>query len=407
MAEPDARSARRRTDEERSVAHRVLRRLTSRSTAVWVLVAALAVLLAFLVFAIAVSAQRATWTYVQWLLAIAFVAPIAAALGALLWYGQILSGAVEERARAEAAARASEDSFRTVASTMGDGIITMDDQSRIQYVNGAVERILGYTQEELLGNEFTMLLPERFRARHHAAIQRYLSSGRRSMSWEGLQFMGLNKEGREFPLEISLGDHIVADKRVFTLIVRDITSRKAAEHTLKESEARYRQLFEGSEDAILSKDPEGTIKSWNASAERMYGYTSEEAIGQNVSMLAPHDKSDELKGILDGLRRGEKVEHFETERLRKDGRRIVVSLSISPIRDDAGTFVGASTIARDITEQRRAKEVLQAREAQFRSMIEGAPNGLVAVDEQGRIKAINSQVEQLFGYRRDDLIGQP
>jgi PAS domain S-box-containing protein len=405
MAKPEARPARRRSDDERSAVRRVLRRLASRSTARWVLVASLTVVLAFLVFAIAISAQRATWTFVQWLVAIAFVAPIAAALAALLWYGRILGGAVEERTRAEAAARASEEGFRTVASTMGDGIITMDDRSRIQFVNGAVERIFGYTQEELLGNELTMLMPERFRERHRAGIQRYLSSGRRSVSWEGLQFVGLHKEGREFPLEISLGDHVVADKRVFTGIVRDITSRKQAKQALTESEASYRQLFEGSEDAILSKDPEGTIRSWNASAERMYGYTSEEAIGQNVSMLAPPDKSEELKQILDGLRRGEKVEHFETVRVRKDGRRIVVSLSISLIRDESGNFVGASTIARDITERKRAEQALRESEAKLRGLWESAPDGIFVIDSEATILDMNRAGERLIDRDRSTVVG--
>jgi two-component system cell cycle sensor histidine kinase/response regulator CckA len=405
MARPEARPLRPPSDEERGAVHRIRRRLASRSTARWVLVAALTVLLAFLAFAIAVSSQRAAWTVVEWLAAIAFVAPIAAALGALLWYGRILGGAVEETALAEAATRAMEEGFRTVASTMGDGIITMDDRSRIQYVNGAVERIFGYSREELLGNELTMLMPERFRQKHRAGIQRYLSIGRRSVPWEGLQFQGLRKDGREIPLEISLGDHVIGDKRVFTGILRDITERKGAELALQRSEARFRQLFEGSEEAIFSKELDGTITSWNASAERIYGYTSEEAIGQNVSVLAPTDKLQELKLILDQLRRGEKVDHLETARVRKDGRRIVVSLNISPIRDDSGAIVGASTMARDVTERKRAEQALRESEAKFRGLWESAPDGIFVIDSEATILDVNRAGERLMDRDRSAVVG--
>jgi PAS domain S-box-containing protein len=405
MTEPEARPPRRQSAEESGTARRVLRRLTSGTTARWVIVAALTVVLAFLAYAIAVSAQRAAWTYVQWLVAIAFVAPIAAALGALLWYGRILGAAVEGTALVEAATRATEEGFRTIASTMVCGIITMDDQSRIQYVNGAVERIFGYSREELLGSELTLLMPERFRQKHRAGIRRYLSIGRTSVPWEGLQFQGLRKDGREIPLEISLGDHMIGDNRVFTGIIRDITERKGAEEALRRSEARLRQLIEGSEDAIFSKELDGTITSWNASAERVYGYTSGEAIGQNVSILAPTDKLQELKLILDQLRRGEKLDHFETARVRKDGRRIVVSLSISPIRDDSGAIVGASTMARDVTERKRAEQALRESEAKLRGLWESAPDGIFVIDSEATILDMNRAGERLMDRDRSTVVG--
>jgi PAS domain S-box-containing protein len=139
----------------------------------------------------------------------------------------------------------------------------------------------------------------------------------------------------------------------------DITERHQAEQLVRQSEISYRRIaaiVESSDDAILSKTLDGIITSWNSGAERLFGYTADETIGKPVTMLIPVDRQDEEPAILARLRRGERVDHFETVRQRKDGTLVDISLTISPLRDPDGKIIGASKIARDITERQRAEE---------------------------------------------------
>ena len=125
------------------------------------------------------------------------------------------------------------------------------------------------------------------------------------------------------------------------------------------TQALLSAIVESSDDAIISKNLDGIITSWNKSAERLFGYTADEAIGNPVLMLIPQDRKSEEPAILDRLRRGERVDHFETVRVRKDGTLLDLSLTISPIRDSTGRVVGASKIARDITEQKRTEKLMR------------------------------------------------
>jgi PAS domain S-box-containing protein len=153
---------------------------------------------------------------------------------------------------------------------------------------------------------------------------------------------------------------------------RDVTERKQIEAALKDTEQQVRWLasiVESSDDAIVSKNLDGIINSWNKGAERVFGYTSAEAVGQPITIIIPHDRQDEEREILARIGRGERIEHFETIRQRKHGSFIVVSLTISPVKNSDGKIVGASKVARDITDQRRAQDQIAtlAREAEHRS----------------------------------------
>lgn len=149
-------------------------------------------------------------------------------------------------------------------------------------------------------------------------------------------------------------------------IFREITAQTHAEEALQRAiEARFRlsDIVESSFDAIISKDLDGNIVSWNPAAELLYGYTAEEVIGKSVSLLLPPERYNELPGIMERLKRGERIDHFETVRVRKDGRRLDVSLTISPVKTADGKIIGASKIARDISERRRAEAALADAEA--------------------------------------------
>ncbi len=170
--------------------------------------------------------------------------------------------------------------------------------------------------------------------------------------------------------------------------------------------ARLAAIVESSEDAIIGRTLKGTITSWSPGAERMYGYTASEARGQSIALLIPPDRADERSTILAAIERGERIEHMESVRVRKDGQRIDVSLSVSPVRDSAGRIVGASTIARDVTGQRQAEQAARLHDARIRAILETLVDAIVVIDVRGIIQLVNPAVERLFGYRADEVVGR-
>ena len=165
-------------------------------------------------------------------------------------------------------------------------------------------------------------------------------------------------------------------------------------------------IVESSDDAIIAKNLEGIILSWNRGAERMYGCSAREAIGRPISFLIPSEQRDELDEILTNVRADRRVAHLQTRRVTKDGRVLEVSLTVSPIKDSAGAIVGASTIARDVTDAKRIEEALRGSEARWRAIVESAVDGIVVIDARGQVEAFNRAAERLFGYAADEVVGQ-
>ena len=165
-------------------------------------------------------------------------------------------------------------------------------------------------------------------------------------------------------------------------------------------------LIDSSDDAIIAKNLDGIILSWNRGAERMYGYSASEAIGRPISFLIPSDQRHEFDEILRSIRADQRVAPYETRRLTKDGRELDVSLTVSPIKDSDGKIFGASSIARDITERKRVEQALRGSEARWRAIVESAVDGIVVIDARGNVEAFNRAAERLFGYTADEVIGR-
>lgn len=310
---------------------------------------------------------------------------------------------ISERRQAENALKESEERFRLIAETASDAIITIDKESTILYANPATEQIFGYTANELLGQKLTMLMPERFRERHLTGLKHYLETGKRTKEWRSIEYPGLHKSGTEIPLEISYSEFIRAGERIFMGILRDITDRKRAQDDLRESEERYRLLFERSPDIVVVLK-NNVIVAANPAITRILGYEVNEVIGLMPWDISPEFQPDGLPSkekalrILEHLHNGTS-QVFEWVHKRKDGTLVDCDVSLTTYKVHGETYVQA--IVRDVTERKRAEEHRRALEKQldeqkrqfYRDTILSVTGGKLNICEAAQIRPYISKAE--------------
>jgi len=185
-------------------------------------------------------------------------------------------------------------------------------------------------------------------------------------------------------------------------ILLDIGIRRSAQL----ANNRLAAIVSSSDDAIIGKTLDGIVTDWNRSAEVIFGYRAEEMIGKPITVLLPRGLEEEEQEILSRVRKGEKLDHFETRRRCKDGRIIDVSVTVSPVWDENGTLIGASKVARDVTAARAAQESLREREAHLRSVLDTVPDAMVVIDTRGIMQSFSATAERLFGYSAEEAVGK-
>ncbi len=306
--------------------------------------------------------------------------------GAIVVFRDIL-----QRRKAELALRQSERELADFFENASVGLHWVGPDGRILRVNQAELSLLGYSPEEYVGRHIAEFHVDR---EVIDDIMRRLSAG------ESLRDQPARMRCKDGSIKHVLIDSSVkwqdgqfVHTRCFT---RDVTDRRKGEET----QARLAAIVESSDDAIVSKSIESRILSWNSAAERLFGYTAEEAIGQLINMIIPPERQSEEQTIIQRLLSGERVDHFETVRIAKSGRRIDVSLTISPIRDERGRIVGASKIARDITERRRAEDAVRRSEARFRQLADAMPQMVWTARPDGFIDYYNERWYDYTGFPR-------
>lgn len=250
----------------------------------------------------------------------------------------------------------SEEMLRLTRNVALDAIVVVDAHGRIVIWNPAASRMFDYTTAEAIGhNMHDLIVPERYRAAAAAGVVAFGESGSGAVIGKIFEMLAMRRDGSEFPVELAISAVQIRGSWHAVGIIRDITDRKAASRAQEQLAA----IVESTGEAIVGKDLDGRVTSWNIGAEHLYGYSAAEMLGQQIDALVPLELRQELDDLMARTRQSEIIGSHETQRLRQDGTRIDVSLTLSPIYDAGGSMTGIATIAHDITLRKNAERSLR------------------------------------------------
>ena len=263
-----------------------------------------------------------------------------------------------------------------------NAVILRDGEDRITYWNKGAEELYGWTQDEVLGRVTHTL----FKTEFPEPLDSISGLLRREGRWQG-ELIHTRKNGTKLTVLSRWASTYEPETNVESIMEAniDITQAKEADR----ANSLLAAIVGSSDDAIISKRLDGVINSWNKAAERMFGYAAEEAVGEHITLIIPPDRRSEETQILERLRRGERIDHFETRRMRKDGTLLDIALTISPVKDGSGKIIGASKVARDVTERKRTERALRESEERFRAIVETTPECVKLVARDGTLLHMN------------------
>jgi PAS domain S-box-containing protein len=303
--------------------------------------------------------------------------------------------AAESRASAEAL-RESEERFRAIVETTPECVKVVAPDGTLLHMNSAGLTMVGAACAEMaIGKNVYDLIAKEDRQKFREFNERVCRGERGSLEFDIVGLTGVRRHMESHAAPLKNADGTV----VQLAVTRDITLRNQAEN----AQRRLAAIIESSEDAIASKDLQGTITSWNKSAEKLFGYTAEEIIGRPVTLIIPPELHDDEALILGRIRAGERIEHFQTVRVHKNGRRVDVSLTVSPVRDEKGKIIGAAKIVRDISHQKKLEEAAR----RLAAIVESSDDAIASKDLNGIITSWNRSAEKLFGYSAEEMVGKP
>jgi PAS domain S-box-containing protein len=288
----------------------------------------------------------------------------------------------------------SEERYRAIVDTTPECVKVVAPDGTLLHMNSSGLSLVGAPgADALIGKNIYEIIAPEDRARFRQFNEKICRGEKGSLEFDivGLDGARHHMDTHAAPLRHSDGTY------VHLAITRDITERQIAERT----DLLLRAIVDSSDDAIISKDLNGFITSWNKGAERLFGYTGDEVIGKSIAILIPPDRLNEEPNILARLRRGERVDHFETIRRRKDGELLNISLTISPVKDALGNIIGASKIARDITERLRTQAALMESEGRFRQLADSMPHIVWTARPDGHLDYYNERWYEFTGLSRD------